>query len=169
MTREEFQTLAADLRPRLVAQATRLLADGDAAEDAVQDTLLKLWTMRDGLSDYRSPASLASVICRNLCLDRMKRPSVKSTTSIDLDEAREIVSNAPSPLQRLSDREMLDEALRIMRTLPDSVQTVMEMRHVEGMETEEIARLIGSTVQSVRVNLSRGRRRLKELFDNRQI
>lgn len=169
MTRDEFQKMATELRPSLKAHASKLLADSEAAEDVVQDTLLKMWTMRESLDDYSSPRSFAMVVCRNLCLDQLKKPSQRQRMSLDVDEARELVSMAPSPSRQLTDREALDQALELLRSLPDSVQTVMRMRHVEGMETEEIAGLIGSTVQAVRVNLSRGRRRLKELFDTANI
>ena len=38
------------------------------------------------------------------------------------------------------------------------------MKHVDGYEVEEIASLTGSTPEAVRMNLSRARRRVKELF-----
>ena len=54
------------MRPQLLQLAIRYLNNGDDAEDVVQDTLLKLWFLRDRLEDYRSVESLASVITRHL-------------------------------------------------------------------------------------------------------
>ena len=166
VTRKEFQTLASELRPTLLANATRLLGSEEAAEDVVQDTLLKMWSMGEKLDSYSHPGSLAVVITRNLCLDQLKRPAV--SRSMSLEDARDAIdATFPSPHRALTEREALDEVMRMMRTLPDSVQTIMRMRHVEGMETEEIAALTGATVASVRVSLSRGRKQLKKLFENR--
>lgn len=56
------------MRPQLLQLAIRYLNNGDDAEDVVQDTLLKLWFLRDRLDDYRSVDSLASVITRHLAI-----------------------------------------------------------------------------------------------------
>lgn len=47
-------------------------------------------------------------------------------------------------------------------------QSILRMRHIEGMETTVIARTIGSSEGAVRVALSRARQRIKELFLNQQ-
>lgn len=156
--------MVTQLRPKLHDQATKLLADADAAEDAVQDTLLKLWTMRDKLNDYEHPTSLALVMTRNRCLDMLRSASAR--TSAPLDYAGTVASDSPSPHRLLTAREAVAVAMKAMDKLPPSVAAIMKMRHVEGMETEEIARLIGATVESVRVGLSRGRRKMKEMIDH---
>lgn len=67
MTRKEFETQAPQLRERIVTMVRRLSADadGDLADDVAQDTLLKLWTMRERLDSYNSVEALAMVIARH--------------------------------------------------------------------------------------------------------
>ena len=70
MTQEEFKDEALRLRPRLLEVARRYL-DGDAAEDAVQDALLRLWQM---LGQLHAPLdALATVLTRNLCVSTLRR------------------------------------------------------------------------------------------------
>ncbi len=51
-----FNTLASQLRPRLHEAASRWLAEAprgcDTPDDVVQDTLLRLWAVRDTLKSY---------------------------------------------------------------------------------------------------------------------
>uniref|UniRef100_UPI0032E43D72 RNA polymerase sigma factor n=1 Tax=Phocaeicola vulgatus TaxID=821 RepID=UPI0032E43D72 len=54
--------------------------------------------------------------------------------------------------------------LEVIGTLPDLQQSILRMKHLEGFEVEEIARLTGSTPVAVRTNLSRARKRVKEQF-----
>ena len=46
-------------------------------------------------------------------------------------------------------------------------QAILRMKHIDGFEVEEIARLTGSTVIAVRTNLSRARKKVREQFMKR--
>ena len=50
MEQQEFEEWVRRMRQRLVAEARQRLGDADEAEDTVQDTVLKLWAMREKLS-----------------------------------------------------------------------------------------------------------------------
>lgn len=156
--------MAQRLRPKLVGRAMNMLADEDAAEDVAQDVLLKLWTMRRKLDAYASVEALAMVMARNNCLDRLRRRG--TIRNVGLDEVREACSAGPTPEQQMEQRQTVDRAREAMSAMPATVRIIMQMRHVDGMEVAEIASMIGSTPERVRVNLSRGRKRLKEIFDN---
>jgi RNA polymerase sigma-70 factor (ECF subfamily) len=56
------------------------------------------------------------------------------------------------------------EALRLIQTLPESYREPLVLRLVEGMSGAEIAARTGLTPASVRVNLHRGMRQLRELL-----
>lgn len=156
--------MAREMRPVIVAHAKRITGSADEAEDVAQDTLLKLWSMRQNLDSYSSLRSLAMVITRNECIDRMRRKGAAGTVPIeDVDISAGKMAEADS---RIEADEYADATNRILDSLPPSWQVVMRMRHVEDMETGEIARLIGSSEPSVRVILSRARKRIKDVFVN---
>lgn len=148
----------------LVAQACRLLADGEEAEDCVQDCLLKLWNMRAQLDEMRSIKALAMVIVRNRCLDMIKRPSNRS---VSVDEIANQYVDSRIPDYLLEVREDAKAVRGLIEELPGNVRTAMKMRHVQGFEVGEISELTGWSVESIRVNISRGRKRLRELFEKR--
>lgn len=149
-------------RPRLVRMATRLLGSGHDAEDVAQTALLKLWTLRTEMDDIDRVEAYATMMVRNLCLDKLKSVGMRNGTSID--ELQQWSSGEPTPHDRLEQSESVTQVERIMSSLPDAQQAVMKMRHVDGLEISEIAHIMDINEGNVRVMLSRGRQRVKELF-----
>ena len=151
------------MRPALLRMATHYTEDTDEAEDVVQETLLKLWFLRDRLSQYRNVEALALVITKHLCINRKRG---KHLVTVSLEEGLTIIGEQ-SPERRLMDEERMQELLKLIATLPDLQQSILKMKHIEGMEVEEIARLTGSTPIAVRTNLSRARKKVREQFMKR--
>ena len=159
MEQKEFETLIRRIRPRLHHEALRLLCDSDEAEDATQDAVLKLWSMRQQLEAYRSVEALAVVMVRRLALSRHR------AVSIPLADWREAeASGDETPETTLISREEEAKLMRLIATLPDAQQMVLRMKHIDGLDTSEIARITGSSEEAVRQNLSRARRRIMQLF-----
>ncbi len=156
---KELERVIVGMRRRLMDEARRFLRNQDEAEDTVQDVVLKLWTMRDRLGDYRSVEAMAVVITRHLCLSR-KRDYGKC---LDLQALKETTGSG-SPEQLLIGRETERRLLELIDTLPDRQQAILRMKHVDGMETDEIAALTGMTADSIRQNLSRARRNIMKRF-----
>ena len=156
---KELEKVIVGMRRRLMDEARRFLRNQDEAEDTVQDVVLKLWTMRDRLGDYRSVEAMAVVITRHLCLSR-KRDYGKC---LDLQALTE-TTDSGSPELLLIGRETEGRLLELIDSLPDRQQAILRMKHVDGMETDEIAALTGMTADSVRQNLSRARRNIMKRF-----
>lgn len=164
MTREEFTSMVRRERPRLVGIAYRFLGSEQEAEDAAQNTLLKLWTMRDEIAGIRTVESYATMIVRNLCIDVLRSKNVKDVMSID--DVQQVITESyeQSPDISLEQKEDVDYIGKIMSQLPNAQQSIMRMRHVDGLEISEIAEIMDMSEGNVRVLLSRGRQRVKELF-----
>ena len=150
MTQEEFKEEAQRLRPRLMLTARRYLGDDDA-EDTVQDALLRLWQM---VGELRQPFdALALRLTRNLCIDQVRRrkPTVMLTDSGGTDLAD-------------GDDERIERMMVVVSTLPDLQQTILRLRHLEGMEMNEIADLTGSSEVAIRKALSRARQAVRQKY-----
>ncbi len=154
MTHEQYQEEVVKIRPRLLQTARRYLTD-DEAEDTVQDVLLRLWQM---LPQLRSPMEpLAQVLVRNYSIDKLRRMH----PTLQLSEA---AHTAESP----TTNERVERIMTIMDTLPTMQQTIFRLRHIEGMEMKEIARLTGSTEAAVRKSLSRARQSIIRKYNDNQ-
>lgn len=160
MTLTDFEAMARRLRPAIVARSLSMTSDADLADDIAQDTLLRLWQLRDRLDTYRSVDALARVIARNLAVDALR--SRGATVSIDALSVD--VPDSEGADAQLLDTEVRAEADTILASLAPAQQAVMRMRHTEGMEMDEIARALGTTPANVRVMLCRARARVRELF-----
>ena len=163
MEQHKFEIEAKRMRPALLRMATHYTEDTDEAEDVVQETLLKLWFLRDRLSQYRNVEALAMVITKHLCINRKRGQHL---VTVSLEEGLTIVGEQ-NPERRLMDEERMQELLELIATLPDLQQSILKMKHIEGMEVEEIACLTGSTPIAVRTNLSRARKKVREQFMKR--
>ncbi len=149
MTQEDFKEEAQRLRPRLMLTARRYLGDDDA-EDTVQDALLRLWQM---VGELRLPFdALALRLTRNLCIDkiRRKKPTVLLTDSSGTDD--------------VDNDERIERMMAVVSTLPDLQQTILRLRHLEGMEMNEIAELTGSSEVAIRKALSRARQAVRKVY-----
>ncbi len=167
MTRKEFETLAPALREHIVAMVRRISAeaDTDLADDVAQDTLLRLWTMRDRLESYRSVESLAMVIARHRAIDLLRNPL---NSLVPLDDAFEHADSSLSAEETLIVMEEHSEIDEIIASLPSAQQAILRMKHIEGLEVSEIASITGSTPGAIRVSLSRTRHLIKDIFMQRQ-
>ena len=58
--------------------------------------------------------------------------------------------------------ERIERMMTLVATLPTMQQTVLRLRHMQGMEMRDIARIIGASEVSVRQSLSRARRAVFE-------
>lgn len=158
MNQQQYEQEARRLRPRLLRLAQRYLGECDEAEDVVQDALLRLWLIHDTLLPDAWP--MAAVVVRNLSIGVLRRRhpqvDVETIDTLDLDDAS-------------ADAEQTERVMEIVHTLPDLQQTVLRLRHVEGMDMAQIALLTGTTEVAVRQSLSRARRRVRMEFVRRYV
>lgn len=69
---QEFIHGVEGLRSNLLKQARHYLNDADDAEDAVQETLVKLWVVRDRVAEASKMRNMAVVVCRNVSLNMLR-------------------------------------------------------------------------------------------------
>ena len=160
MEQKEFETLIRQIRTKLHTEALRLLSDSDEAEDVTQEAVLKLWTIREQLDAYRSVEALAVVMVRRLAFSRKR----VATTIPLADWQQTDTDSIDSPEDLLISQEEETKVIRMISTLPDAQQTVLRMKHIDGLETSEIARITGSSEEAIRQNLSRARKRILKMF-----
>lgn len=157
ITPEEFNRTIIPLRDELKSFARRLTGDDYSAEDLVQETMLKLWSMRTTLHGQESNRALAMTILRNKFNDQWRHSKLetgKAATTDYTDEGWRLT-------------EVKDEAdliRTIVEHLPELQRRIFKMKEIEGYDNAEIMNITNCSAESLRQNLSRARRKIREDF-----
>jgi RNA polymerase sigma-70 factor (ECF subfamily) len=161
--------------PETLAETIRAVADGDPdafarlygnyvrlvhaivlgrvpqrdVDDLVQDIFLAAYLRIRELRDPAAFGGWIAAIARNRATDHLRQ------TRQDVELPPELPGGTPIEPDTLA-------VLQIVRTLPEAYRETLLMRLVEGMSGNEIADRTGLTPASVRVNLHRGMKMLRE-------
>lgn len=165
MDLHEFEIKILPLKNNIYRLAKALLGNQTFAEDAVQDIYLKLWAQRDQIEKVENIRAFCLQLSRNHCLDRLrtlKRNDFEELTDDSFTTER-------SPYEQLEQRDLVDRVKQLMALLPEQQRTVMHLRDVEDLDFDEITQITGLTENAIKVNLSRARQRIRDLFNGERI
>lgn len=140
------------LRDKLHHIAKRYLQNDEDAQDALQDTWLKLSDKGDVETSQEARNKLVAVL-RNICIDQLRK---KRTVPIDTITS----NNVPQCRMETEDIELLEHLLQQQLT-PLQRQIFNLVTH-EGCDYEQIAKRLSMTVEAVRMNMSRTRKKIRE-------
>ena len=127
---------------------TRLRSPADA-EDAVQETFMKLLKRQPRFQSPEHEKAWLIRVALNVCTDLVR--------------ARQ--RHAESPLSDLAEAAAQSDAPDVMEAilnLPEAYRTVLTLHYVEGYTTGEIAKIIGKSASAVKMRLQKGRELLRE-------
>lgn len=144
----------------IAALANRLLGWPQDVDDVVQDVFLAAFT---GLKTFRGDCRLRSwffTITINKC--RHHRRRLGRMRSVRFDEAAPSLYLNENAEMAAIDTESSDRVGRAVRALPTKYREVVVLRYLQGLETAEICRLLGITMNTLNVRLNRARARLKD-------
>jgi RNA polymerase sigma-70 factor (ECF subfamily) len=163
MTVEDFSEKVAAVRPKLLKIATQSIHNSEEAEDVVQETFLRLWAAQTKGDRYENWEAAAVKTLKNGIIDEFRRRKNKENESIEEYEAV-LSSNFNNPHQQLEGLEKWQILQHIINQLPHLQQSIITLKDIDGYETEDIAKITQSSIDSVRMNLSRARKKVKEIF-----
>jgi len=163
MSREEFSNLVQQLGRKLYFFAFRILRNQEESEDVVQEIFIRLWKMNEKLTDYRSIEALATTMTRNYCIDLIRKNRL--VYSGDTEAGALNLLTEASPHENLVIRES-DKIIRdIIENLPESSRILIKMHDLDGRSYEEIADMTGHNINTLRVNISRARKYIRDEFN----
>ena len=161
MTRNAFNDLIHTQNRKLFIIAFRILRNQQEAEDVVQNVFMKMWMMGKKLDEYNDAGALAVTMTKNSCIDMLRK-----WKHIDNDKGSEIMNhdNSPSPFEQMVEAENEQIIDSIIEDLPPLYREVVQLREIDGLSYEEIARQRNVNVNTLRVTLSRARSMIKEKY-----
>lgn len=144
--------------PSLVVFVERHVGDRDVAKDIVQDIFFKLYERSHSLpEDFNLHAWLYKV-GRNAALDHLSHLQVVDRHKFLMAEAM----LASSEVNEDIDEEVCRKVNEAIESLPEQCRVVIQLNVVQGKKYEEIAEELGITVNTVRTQVSRGYKKLRE-------
>lgn len=153
---EAFDDLATVAYHRLYAIARRILRDGYAAEDAVQDALIRAWRDLRGLRDRDRFDAWLHRLLVHACADHVRRTRRRPVEVTMIDGI-----DRPAPqddVARVADR---DEIERAFLQLSVEHRAVLVMTHYVGLPAPEIASILGIPVGTVYSRIHHGTRQMR--------
>ena len=139
------------------------VSDGSAwkttAEDAVQETLLRLWQLRDRMEDYQKPEALATIIAKNVCINILKRGG----TQHDVLDERLCIEASSKTDQTVIVQDAERRIGQALARLPKTQRRLLKMRS-DGMSIVEIATACNLSPASTKTMICAARRTMMELL-----
>jgi RNA polymerase sigma-70 factor (ECF subfamily) len=145
--------------PKLRRYARALTRNETAADDLVQDCLVRALAKQDLFKDGTDLRAWLFTILHNQHVNYVRR-AVREGTAISVSEDEPSMARAPDQGRQLELRD-LDRALA---RLPEEQRTVILLVGLEGMSYAEVAKIVGVPVGTIRSRLSRGRELLRQLM-----
>lgn len=155
---QEFNKQVGLLTDKIFRFARKMLNDHEAAQDVVQDFFEKLWKMRSRLGQYENLEAFSMKVTRNMCLDRLKHEKMKMQKQDMIATTGE--STVAGDDFTTKDTDQLIK--KLVSELPEKQKMALHLRDVEGFEFKEIAEALDMDVNAVRMNLSRGRKAVRD-------
>lgn len=159
MTGKEFTDAATRLRQIAMARARAFPLGGADVEDIAQDTLLKLWALREGIPSADRACRLSAVIARHLAIDLLRAHHTVPLAEMAGDKEPR---HGTSPHSDLEDKENGEWLQQQLAKLPPAELQVLNMRCMERKSNQEIADILGVSPHSVATLLSRARGKMME-------
>lgn len=143
-------------RHRCLEEARRILRDGDDAEEAVQEAMMRAWRNKGACRTPAEPLPWLVQITRNEALRLAARRSRRQASEVAEAEPDRIVGDPG--LDRALESLATEQALRVLR--PDE-RTLIQLRYVEDLTQGQVAARLGVPEGTVKVRLHRARARLR--------
>lgn len=169
-----FELLVRTYSGRLLAVTRRILGSEEDARDALQEAFISAFR---GIGRFQGDARLSTWLHRiavNTALMKLRSRRRHPEESIepllpvyaeDGHHAERFTAWAEPVDVAMQRAETRDTVRRVIDRLPESYRTVLVLRDIEGLDTGETARMLGVSINAVKIRLHRARQALRTLLD----
>jgi RNA polymerase sigma-70 factor (ECF subfamily) len=174
---EAFTQFVNAFHARLSHYSFLMCGQREDAEEVAQETLIKVFESIDELRDPGRLKAWVFRIAKNECLMKRRKSAFAPKTELSLDELRpradgeghmagiEIADWDSLPDNLLLDSELQSALMTSIQQLPETYRSVVLLRDVEGLSTNETAEVLELTPDTVKTRLHRGRLALRQYMD----
>jgi len=164
-----FAELYVQTSSHLYGVAVRILRDGAAAEEILQEAFVSVWHYAASYEAAKSqPSTWLAAIVRNRCLDQLRRRELDTVTmSTDDDDGREfdLPSADPTPVEMLLAGAEAQSVRDCVDTLDAGQKQAIALAFYQGLSHAELADHMREPLGTVKSWVRRGLERLKRCLD----
>jgi len=169
---EAFEMLIQDYENKILNYCYRMLGNQSDAEDAAQETFVKVFRFIGSFTGQSSFSTWLYKIASNICLDFLRKAKRQPKETITIhqynDEGEEFVlplaDTAPTPYEQAQLNEAQQALLSALNQLSEQQRKVIILRDVEGLSYEEIGQIIHAAPGTVKSRINRARRALQKIL-----
>ncbi|MEK9614210.1 MAG: RNA polymerase sigma factor [Flavobacteriaceae bacterium] len=149
------------IRDKIFRITKRILVSETEAEDATQEVIVRLWQMDEAKrKSFKSVEAYSIAMAKNYCLDRLKS---KQAQLLSLDE-KIAVPKTLSLQKKIEVADDLKQVSKLIDQLPEKERMIIQLREIEQYGFDEIAEILDLPEGTIRVYLSRIRKKLRKQF-----
>jgi RNA polymerase sigma-70 factor (ECF subfamily) len=149
-----FEQLLDRYERKIFRLCCSLLRDPAQAEDAAQESLLRIWKALPGFDGRASLSTWIYTIARNRCFTALERRRESESLS---DEAVAIEADAAHSTAAAGDHDHLALLRELVDTLPDRYRQALTLFYYEDRSIAEVAQMLAVPEGTVKTNLHRAR------------
>ena len=146
----------------------KLCRDPEDAKDVLQETML---SVARNLPGFRGQAALSTwlyTVARSFCAKRRRRSKFAPEPELSLEHpklnAEQMVDGALAPDAALADKQRDGALHAAIESLSPAFKEVLVLRDMEGLPAQEVAQILGLSVEAVKSRLHRARKAVRERF-----
>lgn len=160
---QDFEAVVDRCQRSVFTYARYFLNDRESAEDLTQEVFLKLWRHWESI-DFESVDAWLMRVTRNACYDalRLRRTSSKHVSRLPEATLEAKADRQPGPAERAEASDVRRLFRQCLDNLSEPLRSVVVLREVLGYKYQEMADALELPLNTVRVYLHRGRKRLRE-------
>lgn len=150
---------------RFFPLARRVAGDNHLAQDALQESLIKIIEAEHRYRGGSPARAWVRTIVANGAKDTLRNTLRKRRWEVPLDQASDVESRFDDPeasLEREEEEQQLHFVSETVAALPETYRQVLEMPCIQGLSTEETAALLHTSRNNVSVRLHRAVSRLRK-------
>lgn len=156
----DYDLLVKPVEGRMMRAIWRIVRHRESAEDALQDALAVVWKKRHVVARHPNPEALILRIAITSAIDAVRKDRRRLRHEAPgLSEDRAGVAG-PTTVQEVEARDLRSAVLEAIRHLPRRQATAVLLHVIEERSYADVARAMGCSEATVRVNVMRGRARL---------
>jgi len=163
----DLERLMEEYGTNLLRLCYMYLKDYHLAQDAVQETFVKVYLKYSGFRAESSEKTWITRIAMNVCRDMMRKRSFKERG----EEIPEFLTTEPGsgPEEEALENDKNNRLLRAIQNLPDIYRETLLLYYYEDLKAEEIARVQHTARSTVNVRLKRGRDMLRAVLEDESL